>query len=275
MSATDRRVTGPQENDQNAIDPRAIVSPSARLGQNVLVGAFAVVGDEVELGDGCIVENHAVVRGPSKFGRENHFHSFSAVGGDPQDLTYHGERAWLEAGDANEFREFSTVNRGTDKGGKVTRVGSHNLIMAYAHVAHDCVIGDCVVLENGAQLAGHIHVDDYAVVCAFSLVHQFTRIGGHSYIGANTVITQDVLPFSMVVAPRGTRCYGINAVGLERRGYSPERIKSIEQAFRLLLRSKLNTAQAVEKMRGTLTHSEDVQLLIQFIESATGRGLTK
>jgi UDP-N-acetylglucosamine acyltransferase len=255
--------------------PRAIVSPSARLGQNVRVGAFAVIGDEVELGDGCIVENHAVVRGPSKFGRDNHFHSFSAVGGDPQDLTYHGERAWLEAGDANEFREFATVNRGTDKGGNVTRMGSNNLVMAYAHVAHDCVLGDRVVLENGAQLAGHIHVEDYAVVCAFSLVHQFTRIGRHSYIGANTVITQDVLPFSMVVAPRGTRCYGINAVGLERRGYSPERIKSIEQAFRLLLRSKLNTAQAVEKMRGTLTHSEDVQLLIQFIESATGRGLTK
>lgn len=257
------------------IDCRAIVSSSAQLGQNVRVGSFAVVGDEVELGDGCVVDNHAVVRGPSRFGRNNHFHSFCSVGGDAQDLTYHGERAWLEAGDANEFREFSTVNRGTDKGGNVTRVGSNNLIMAYAHIAHDCAVGNRVVLENGAQLAGHIHVDDYAVVCAFSLIHQFTRIGCHSYIGANTVITQDVMPFSMVVAPRGTRCYGINSLGLERRGYSPERIKSIEQAYRLLLRSKLNTAQAVEKMRGTLPHSEDVQLLIQFIESASGRGLTK
>jgi UDP-N-acetylglucosamine acyltransferase len=259
----------------SGIDPRAIISPSARLGQDVRVGAFAVVGDEVELGDGCIVESHAVVRGPSKFGRSNHFHSFSAVGGDAQDLTYHGERACLEVGDANQFREFSTVNRGTDKGGNITRIGSNNLIMAYAHIAHDCVISNRVVLENGAQLAGHIHVDDYAVVCAFSLVHQFTRIGCHSYIGANTVITRDVLPFSMVVAPRSTRCYGINSVGLERRGYAPERVKSIEQAFRYLLRSKLNTAQAVEKMRGTLTHSEDVLLLIQFIESAGGRGLTK
>src|SRR3984957_7296495 len=129
------------------IDPRAIVSPSARLGQNVRVGAFAVVGDEVELGDGCIVENHAVVRGPSRFGRDNHFHSFSAVAGDARDLTCPAERAWPEAGDANEFREFSTINRGTDKGGNVTRIGSHNLIMAYSHVAHDCVIGDRVVLE--------------------------------------------------------------------------------------------------------------------------------
>ena len=257
------------------IDPRAIVSPSAKLAQNVRVGAFAVVGDEVELGEGCIVDSHAVIRGPSRFGRDNHFYSFSAVGSDPQDLTYHGERVWLEAGDANEFHEFSTVNRGTDKGGNVTRVGSNILVMAYAHIAHDCVVGDRVVLENGAQLAGHVHIDEHAVVCAFSLVHQFTRIGRHSYIGANTVVTQDVLPFSMVVAPRGTRCYGMNAVGLERRGYSPERVKAIEQAYRFLLRSKLNTAQAVEKMRGTLPHSEDVQLLIEFIESATGRGLTK
>lgn len=259
----------------SAVDSRAIVSCSAKLGQNVRVGAYAVVADEVELGDGCIVDNHAVVRGPSRFGHNNHFYSFCSIGGDAQDLTYHGERACLEVGDGNEFREFSTANRGTDKGGNVTRIGSNNLIMAYAHIAHDCIIGNRVVLENGAQLAGHIQVGDYAVVCAFSLVHQFTRIGQHSYIGANTVITQDVMPFSMVVAPRGTRCYGINSVGLERRGYSPERIKSIERAFRYLLRSKLNTAQAVDKMRGTLAHSEDVSLLIQFIESATGRGLTK
>jgi UDP-N-acetylglucosamine acyltransferase len=259
----------------SAIDPRAIVSSSAKLGQNVQVGALAVIGDEVEIGDHCVVDNHAVVHGPSKFGRNNRFYSFCSIGGDAQDLTYHGESARLEVGDANEFREFSTANRGTDKGGNVTRIGSNNLIMAYAHIAHDCVIGNRVVLENGAQLAGHVHVEDQAVVCAFSLVHQFTRIGRHSYIGANTVITQDVLPFSMVVAPRSTRCYGINSVGLERRGYSRGRIRSIEQAFRYLLRSKLNTAQAVDKMRGTLTHSEDVLLLIQFIESATGRGLTK
>lgn len=259
----------------NQIDPRALVSPTAKLGDNVRVGAFAVIGDEVELGDDCIVDDHAVIRGPSKFGRKNHFYSFSSIGGDAQDLTYHGERAYLEVGDSNDFREFCTANRGTDKGGNITRIGSNCMIMAYAHIAHDCVLGNRVILENGAQLAGHIHVDDYAVVCAFSLVHQFTRIGMHSYIGANTVITQDVMPYSMVVAPRGTRCYGINSVGLERRGYSAERIKAIEQAYRFLLRSKLNTAQAVDKMRGTLAHSEDVLLLIQFIESATGRGLTK
>lgn len=257
------------------IDPRAIVSPSARLGKCVKVAACAVVGDDVELGDGCILEPHAVVKGPSKFGRDNHFHSFCIVGGDPQDYTFTGQSVRLEAGDANEFREFCTVHRGTLKGDGATRMGSHSLIMAYAHIGHDCVVGDHVTLINGAQLAGHSHVEDYATLSSFVLVHQFTRIGRHSYIGAGTIITQDVPPFSLIVSSRETRCYGINRVGLERRGFSPERIKSIEQAFRLLLRSKLNTSQALEKMRGTLAGSDDVLTLIRFIESTAERGLTK
>jgi UDP-N-acetylglucosamine acyltransferase len=259
----------------SGIDPRAVVSPSAKLGNCVQVGAFAVVGDEVELGDGCVVEPHAVVNGPSTFGRKNHFFSFSIVGGDPQDLTYTGQRVRLEAGDENEFREFCTVHRGTIKGGGITRLGSHNLIMAYAHIGHDCQIGNHVILTNGAQLAGHSVVEDYAGISAFCLFHQFVRIGAHSYIGAGTIITQDVPPFSLIVSERQTRCFGINKVGLERHGFSPERIGVIEKAYRYLLRSKLNTSQAVEKMRGTLADSEDVQSLIRFIESTTARGLTK
>jgi UDP-N-acetylglucosamine acyltransferase len=257
------------------IDCRAIVSPSARVASGVQIGPFAVVGDEVELGEGCVVEPHAVVKGPSTFGRNNHVHSFAIVGGDPQDLTYTGQRVRLDVGESNEFREFCTVHRGTIKGGGATRIGSHNLIMAYAHIGHDCVIGNHVILTNGAQLAGHIVVEDYAGISAFCLLHQFSRVGSHSYIGAGTVITQDVAPFSMVVGPREVRCYGINKVGLERHGFSAERIKTLEQAYRLLLRSKLNTSQAVEKMRGTLSHSEDVQTLIRFIESVADRGLTK
>jgi UDP-N-acetylglucosamine acyltransferase len=259
----------------SAIDPRAVVSPSAKLGNCVQVGAFAIVGDEVELGDGCVVESHAVVKGPSRFGRENHFYSFSMIGGDPQDLTYTGQRVRLEVGDENEFREYCTVHRGTIKGGGVTRLGSHNLIMAYAHIGHDCQIGNHVILTNGAQLAGHSVVEDYAGISAFCLFHQFVRIGAHSYIGAGTIITQDVPPFSLIVGERETRCFGINKVGLERHGFSPERIRVIEKAYRYLLRSKLNTSQAVEKMRGTLADSEDVQALIRFIESTTARGLTK
>ena len=259
----------------SGIDPLAVVSPSAKLGNCVQVGAFAVVGDEVELGDACVVEPHAVVSGPSTFGRKNHFFSFSIVGGDPQDLTYTGQRVRLEVGDENEFREFCTVHRGTIKGGGVTRLGSHNLIMAYAHIGHDCQIGNHVILTNGAQLAGHSVVEDYAGISAFCLFHQFVRIGAHSYIGAGTIITQDVPPFSLIVSERQTRCFGINKVGLERHGFSPERIGVIEKAYRYLLRSKLNTSQAVEKMRGTLADSEDVQSLIRFIESTTARGLTK
>jgi len=257
------------------IDPRAIISPSARLGKCVKVAACAVVGDGVELGDGCILEPHAVVKGPSKFGRNNHFHSFSIVGGDPQDYTFTGQPVRLEVGDANEFREFCTVHRGTLKGDGTTRIGSHNLIMAYAHIGHDCNIGDYVTLINGSQLAGHSQVEDYATLSSFVLVHQFTRIGRYSYIGAGTIITQDVPPFSLIVSSRDTHCYGINRVGLERRGFSPERIKAVEKAFRYLLRSKLNTSQALEKMRGTLADSEDVSTLIRFIESTTERGLTK
>jgi UDP-N-acetylglucosamine acyltransferase len=257
------------------IDPRAVVSPSAKLGSGVSVGAYATVGDDVELGDGCILEPHAVVNGPSRFGRKNHVYSFAIVGGDPQDLTYTGQRTCLEIGDSNTFREFCTVHRGTIKGGGVTRVGNDNLIMAYAHIGHDCVIGNHVILTNGAQLAGHIVVEDYAGISAFCLLHQFSRIGAHSYIGAGTVITQHVPPFSLVVSERGVKCFGINKVGLERHGFSPERIQTLSQAYRLLLRSKLNTSQAIEKMRGTMPDSEDVQLLIRFIESAGERGFTK
>jgi UDP-N-acetylglucosamine acyltransferase len=257
------------------IDPRASIAPTARLGNCVSIGAFAVIGDEVELGEGCIVESHAMVKGPARLGRRNRFYPFSVVGGDPQDLTYKGERVSLEAGDENEFHEFSTVNRGTVKGGGTTRLGSNNLIMAYAHIGHDSQIDNHTIFVNGATLAGHVTVEDYATIGAFCPVHQFCRIGKYSYIAAHTVITQDVPPFSKIVAPRDTKCYGVNSVGLERNGFSPDRIEFIEKAYRLLLRSKLNTTQALEQMRGTLSASEDVQTLIRFIESTAERGLTK
>jgi UDP-N-acetylglucosamine acyltransferase len=256
------------------IDARAEVSSSARVGRDVKIGAFAVVGGEVDLGEGCILEHHAVVQGPARLGRGNHVYPFAVIGGDPQDLTYRGERVSLEIGDANEFREFSTVNRGTVKGGGVTRLGSHNLIMSYAHIGHDCLIGDHTIFVNGGTLAGHVTVEDYATIGAFCPVQQYCRVGKYAYIGAHTVITQDVPPFSKVASPRDSRCYGVNTIGLERQGFSAERIESIEKAYRLLLRSKLNTSQALEKMRETLASSEDVLSLIRFIESAEN-GLVK
>jgi UDP-N-acetylglucosamine acyltransferase len=256
------------------IDSRAQVSSRARLGEGVTIGPWAVIGDEVELGDACRVMSHAVIQGPAHIGAKNVFHPFSSTGSDPQDLKFAGERSELVVGESNQFRECVTVSRGTAHGGGVTRIGSHNLFMAYSHIAHDCQVGDHTIFANGATLAGHVEVQDYATVGAFSPVHQFSRIGRHSYIGANTVITQDVPPFSLVVTERETHCFGINKVGLERRGFTAERIRQIEQAFRLLVRSKLNTSQAVQQMRETLAWSADVQELIAFIESVT-RGLTK
>jgi len=256
------------------IHSHAIISPRARLGAGVQIGAYAVVGDDVELGEGCVLQHHAVVQGPARLGRGNQVYSFAVIGGDPQDLTFAGERVSVEIGDENIFREFCTVNRGTAKGGGTTQLGNHNLIMSYAHIGHDDQIGSHTVFVNGATLAGHVTVDDYATIGAFCPVHQFCRIGRHAYIAANTVITQDVPPFSKIVAPRETRCYGLNAVGLERHGFSAERIAALEKAYRLLLRSKMNTTQAVAAMRETLNGSADVIQLIDFIESAE-RGLTK
>ena len=255
-------------------DPRAIVSPTARIGSSVRIGAFAVVGDGVELGDGCVLEPHAVVRGPARIGGKNVFDSFCSVGGDPQDLKFSGERTELVVGEANHFREFCTVSRGTTQGGGVTKIGSDNLFMAYSHVAHDCVVGSHTVFANGATLAGHVVVEDYASVGAFSPVHQFCRVGRYAYIGACTVITQDVPPFSRVVTERETHCFGVNTVGLERRGFDRERLEIIERAFRLLLRSKLNTSQAIEQICAQLNGSPDVRELVEFIESAQ-RGLHK
>jgi UDP-N-acetylglucosamine acyltransferase len=256
------------------VDSRAVISPTARIGHGVRVGAFAVVGDGVELGEECVLQPHAVVRGPARIGRKNIFDSFCSVGGDPQDLKFSGERTELVLGDANCFREFSTVSRGTVQGGGVTRIGNENLFMAYSHVAHDCVVGSHTVFANGATLAGHVVVEDWASVGAFSPVHQFCRIGHYAYVGACTVITQDVPPFSRVVTERETHCYGVNTVGLERRGFDRERLDTIEKAFRLLLRSKLNTTQALEQIRAQLNGSPDVRELVEFIESAQ-RGLHK
>ncbi len=256
------------------IHPQAIVAASAKLGEGVKIGPYAVVGEDVELGDGCALNAHAVVQGPSKFGKNNVFHAFSVVAGDPQDYTFRGERAELVAGDRNIFREYVTVSRGTQKGGGKTSLGNDNLFLAYSHVGHDCVIGSHTLFVNGATLAGHVTVEDFVTVGAFCPVHQFCRLGRYAYIGASTVITQDVPPFSKIVTERETKNYGLNAIGLERREFSAERLQALKHAYRLLLRSKLNTSQALAEMKKTLGDSADVQELIRFIEGGE-RGIVK
>lgn len=258
----------------DGIHPQAVVAATARLAPDVRVGAFAVVGDGVELGPGCVLYSHAVVQGPSRFGKDNVFHPFCSIGGNPQDLKFKGEPTELIVGDGNTFREYVTVSRGTVGGGGRTTIGSGSLFMASSHVAHDCHVGDYTIFANGATLAGHVLVQDFATVGAFSPVHQFCRIGRHAYIGAGTVITQDVPPFSLVVTERETTCFGVNAIGLERKGFDPQRIAALQRAFRLLLRSKLNTTQAIAGMRTDLAGSSDVDELIRFIESAQ-RGIVK
>ncbi len=250
------------------IHPTAVVSPKARIGNCSKIGPYAVVGDDVTLGDGCEVMSHVCVQGPATLGRENVFHPFCSIGGPAQDLKYHGERSEVIIGDHNVFREYVTVNRGTAGGQGVTRIGSHNFLMAYVHIAHDCLVGNHTIFGNAATLAGHVVVEDYANVGAFCAIHQFCRIGTHGFLGADSVISQDVLPFSKTVAPRDPRVYGANSIGLERRGFSSERIQAIQAAFRLLCRSKLNTSQAAARIRETLHHTEDMEILLRFIESS-------
>jgi UDP-N-acetylglucosamine acyltransferase len=256
------------------IHPQAVVASSAKLAPGVRIGAYAVVGEEVELGEGCIVHPHASVGGPAKYGRGNVFYSFCAVGGDPQDYTYRGERTELLVGDANIFREYVTVSRGTKKGGGVTRVGNENFFLGYSHVGHDDQISNQTLFVNGATLAGHVAVEDFATIGSFSVVHQFCRVGRYAYVGACTVIVQDVPPFSRVVTERATKSYGLNTIGLERKGFSKERLQVLGRAFRLLSRSKMNTTQALLEMRAKLDRSDDVQELIRFVETAE-RGIVK
>ena len=256
------------------VHPTAIIDPRARVPASCQVGPYCVIGAEVELGAGCRLLSHVAIEGPTKIGADNAFFPFCAIGMDPQDVTYKGELTRLEIGDHNEIRECVTITRGTVKGGGVTKVGSHTLIMAYAHIGHDTVIGDHCMLVNGATVAGHVTVEEWAVVGALCPVHQFVRIGAHSYIGGGTTITQDVLPFSMTSAARDTHAYGMNKVGLERRGFSQERIRKIHQAYKTLLSSKMNTSQALEKLKSQPDHGEDVDLLIRFIESSA-RGVIK
>src|SRR6201987_712532 len=256
------------------LHPTAIIDPGAKVPASCKVGPYCVIGADVELGEDSRLLSHVTIEGTTKIGADNSFFPYCAIGMAPQDITYKGEPTRLEIGDHNEIREYVTINRGTVKGGGVTRVGSHLLIMAYTHIGHDCVIGDHAMLVNGATLAGHVTVEEWAVVGALCPVHQFVRIGTHSYIGGGTTVTQDVLPFSKTSAERNTHAFGLNALGLERRGFTKDRIRKIHHAYKVLRASKLNTSQALEKLKAELDCGEDVDLLIEFIE-ASERGVIK
>jgi UDP-N-acetylglucosamine acyltransferase len=254
--------------------PTAIVDPKSKIDRSSTIGPYCVIGPDVEIGPRCRLDSHVAVEGPSAIGSDNRFFPFTSIGLAPQDISYAGEPTRLEIGSHNVIREFVTINRGTVKGGACTRVGDHNLIMAYTHIAHDCQIGSHIIMANAATLGGHVTVEDWATVGALCPVHHFVRIGKYSFIGGGTTITRDVLPFSKTSAERGTRAYGLNAVGLERRGFSKDRIRKIHHAYRILLASKLNTSQALERLKTESGAGEDVAMLIRFIEESE-RGVIK
>jgi len=255
------------------IHPLAFVDPAAQLGDGVKVGPFAVIGPGVEIGDGTEIGAGAQVQGPTRIGRENRIYPQAAIGFDPQDLKFQGEEVRLEIGDRNQFREFCTVHRGTAKGGGITRVGSDSLFMAYTHIAHDCQVGSRVIFANNATLAGHVEVHDDANISAFSSVHQFCRVGRHAYVGGYTVATLDALPFVKTVGQKPA-CYGLNSIGLKRKGVSAETIRKLEAAYRILVRSRLPTPKAMEQIRAELAGDPDVDYLIAFVESSQ-RGVIK
>jgi UDP-N-acetylglucosamine acyltransferase len=250
-----------------AIDPTARIAAGARLAAGVRVGAYSVIGPGVVVGEGTVVDSHVTIMGPTTIGAENHFFPYASIGQAPQDLKYKGEATRLVVGDRNVFREFVTIHRGTQVGGGVTRIGSDNLFMAYAHVAHDCVVGDHTIFANAATLAGHVEVQDYATIGAFCGIHQFCRVGVHAFIGGFTVATKDVLPYSKTVGNRAC-VYGPNSVGLVRRGFSREAIAAIRRAYRLLLQSRLNLRDAVARIETEGPGTPETRILLDFIRAA-------
>lgn len=250
------------------IDPRAVVSPQARLAADVTVGPFSVIGADVEIGPGTIVAPHVVINGPTRIGAANRIFQFASIGDAPQDKKYAGEPTRLEIGDRNVFRESCTVNRGTihDKG--VTRIGDDNLFMAYSHVAHDCIIGNNVVFANCAALAGHVEIGDFVTLGGLTAVHQFVKIGGYAFSGGGTIITRDVPPYVMV-AGNPAEPHGVNAVGLKRHGFTDDQVRNIREAYRILYRSDLKLSEAIDQLRALGETQPEVRTFVDFIATST------
>jgi len=250
------------------IDPRAVIDPGARLADGVSIGAFSVIGAGVEIGAGTWIGPHVVINGPTRIGRDNKIYQFASIGDVPQDKKYGGEESWLEIGDRNVIREYCTMNRGTALGGGVTRVGNDNWIMAYAHIAHDCQVGNDTVFANNASIAGHVTVGDYTTLGAFTSVHQFCKIGEYSFSALGTVISKDVPPF-LIISGNTAQPHGINIEGLKRRGFSPEAQQAVRRAYKVLYKSGLKLDEATTKIGEMAAECPELELLVKFLESST------
>jgi UDP-N-acetylglucosamine acyltransferase len=257
---------------RSEIHATAVVDAKAEIGAGTTVGPYCVIGADVVLGEHCWLQNHVTLMGPMRAGARNKFYAYCSIGQQTQDLKYQGEPTYLEIGDENTFREFVTVNRSTTSEGK-TRVGNRGNFLAYSHIGHDCTVGDSVVFSNNGTLAGHVQVGDHAVMGGLSAVHQFCRIGRFAIIGGCSKIVQDIPPF-MIADGNPAEIRGVNLVGLERKGFPPESVKLIKEAFRLIYRSKYNTRQAIEAMRKELPPSEEIGQIVEFIEQ-TERGIIR
>lgn len=250
------------------IDPRAIVSPQAELAADVTVGPFSIIGPGVRIGPRTIVGPHVVLNGPTKIGADNKIYQFASIGDAPQDKKYNGEPTLLEIGDRNIFLESSTINRGTAQGHGITRIGDDNLFMAYSHVAHDCVVGNKVVFANCAALAGHVEIGDWVILGGLTAVHQFVKIGAHAFLAGGAIVQRDVPPYVMVAGNPATP-HMVNAEGLKRRGFNEEQVKNVRTAYRILYRSDLKLADAMEKLREMAETQPEVKALVDFVASST------
>jgi UDP-N-acetylglucosamine acyltransferase len=255
-----------------SVHPSAVIAAGAVVPASCTVGPFCTIGPDVVLGEKCVLISHVVLDGRTRIGAGNVFHPFCAVGVPPQDLKYRGEPTQTEIGDNNTIRESVTISRGTEGGGGLTRLGSGNLLMTCVHIGHDSLVGSHCILANAATLAGHVVIEDYATVGAFSPVHQHCIVGQYAFIGGGTIVTQDVLPFSLTSSRRENKAFGINKIGLARRGFTPERLAVLQKAFRMLLAAKMNTSQALEKIKEL--EGDDVAVLAAFLERSE-RGVIK
>lgn len=249
------------------IHPQAIIDPSAKIADDVSIGPFTVIGADVEIESGTTVASHVVINGPTKIGKDNRIFQFASVGEKPQDLKFDDDPTELIVGDRNTIREYVTLHRGTPGGGNVTRIGNDNLFMASSHVAHDCILGNNIILANATALAGHVVVDDHVILGGYTTVHQFTRIGAHAFSGFSTAIDRDVLPFFTVAGNRA-RAVGINKEGLKRRGYSSESIRALQAAFKLLIKSSCSHKVALEKVEELAKQDKNVRKVLDFLDAS-------
>jgi len=255
------------------IDPTAIIDIHAELADDVSVGAFSVIGADVKIDAGTVIGPHVVIKGPTSIGKKNRIYQFTSIGEDPQDKKYAFEVTRLEIGDRNTIREFTSMHRGTQQDNSVTKIGNDNLFMAYTHVAHDCIIGDHVIMANGASLAGHVHLNSHAILGGFSLVHQFTQIGQYSFAAMGSAITQDIPPFIMV-GGKPTRPHGINSVGMERNGISAEDIRLIRNAYKIIYKMNLRLEDAIEQMEDLASDSKQLSDMVSFLRNVR-RGILR